>query len=132
MICQAAQHNPLRGLDRWRDAAQGSSSGVCQGQFASSPIPAAGLALHQSFEDQPVRHSSDGRTIKGNQAGKRDLIDPGIGADGGERRVLDRREIVTGRLNLGQEHSNRNLLEATCQVSRHFIGWIHRTLPQAG
>jgi len=110
--CQAAQHGPLGGLDHWGDATQSSPSRNSDGQFAGSPVPAAFLARNETFRDQPVHHPGDGGAVKGNQSGKGDLIDAGVGPDSGECRVLDGREVVTCLLDLSQEHSHRYLLEA--------------------
>jgi phenol 2-monooxygenase (NADPH) len=128
LVRQTTQHDPLRGLDRRRYAAQGSPSRTREGQLARPPVPAAFLPLHQPFEDQAVDHPGDGGAVERDQSGKGDLIDPGVGADGGERRILNGREVVTCSSNFGEEHGNRNLLEAARQMPWHFIGRIHRRL----
>ena len=99
-------------------------------QFAGPPISAAFLARDESFLHQPIDHPGDGGTIKGDQSCKGDLINPGVGADGRKRRVLNGRKVVTCPLNLRQEHSHRNLLEAARQVSGHFIDCLHDHLPR--
>ena len=64
----------------------------------------------------------------GNQSGKGHLIEPGIGADGRKRRVLNGREVVACFPDFGQEHRHRDLLEAARQMSGHVMGVFHGTL----
>jgi hypothetical protein len=96
--------------------------------LAGPPVPAAFLARDVPFQHQPVDHSGDGGAVIGDQSCKGDLIDSGVRVDGRKRHVLNRREIVTRPLDLGQEHSHRNLLEAARQMSGHFIGCFHPAL----
>lgn len=129
-VRQTAQHLPLRGLDGWRDAAQCPPPRNRDRQFAGSPVPPAFLARHEPFGDQPVHHPGDGGAVKGNQSGESDLIDSGAATDSRERRVLDRREVVAGFLDLGQKHSHRDLLEAARQMSGHLIDGLHKKSPE--
>ena len=85
--------------------------------------------VDQPFLDQPIDHPGDGGTIKGNQSRKSDLIDPGVGADGRKRRVLNGRKAVTRPLDLRQEHGHRDLLEAARQVAGHLIDCLHKPPP---
>ena len=129
-VCEATQHEALSVLDRRRHASQGSPSRNSHRQLARPPVPAAFPALDEPFLDQPIDHPGDGGTIKGNQSRKSDLIDPGVGADGRKRRVLNGRKAVTRPLDLRQEHGHRDLLEAARQVSGHFIDCLHDYLPR--
>ena len=97
-------------------------------QFARAPVPAAFVARHQSLLHQPVDDPGDGGAVEGNQSGKGHLIEPGIGADGRKRHVLNGREVVAYFLNFGQEHRHRNLLEAARQMSGHVMRVFHGTL----
>jgi hypothetical protein len=51
-----------------------------------------------------------------------------MGRDGGERRVLNRREVVAGGLDLGMKDRHRDLLEPPCQVARFIAVVDHQTL----
>jgi hypothetical protein len=74
------------------------------------------LANHEAFERQAIHHPGNGGPIIGDQSGQSCLINPRAGGNRGERRILHRRQVKSGSLDLRMEHRYRDLLETAGQV----------------